>query len=146
MDSRTTWNHSGCCAWNRLSGEREAEKRACGQIASGVTTCCTLSRGLLNKALLCKASGGAQLIIIMQHSCRGSAWKGGWCHDHWCSGSVRTRSLCGLWKRCQHPLKLRGPSHGKAESRRAWTNSIVRRRNLSHDHSKSQGRARAAVL
>ncbi len=39
-----TWNHSGCWAWNRPTGERQAEKKACSQLASEVTTCCNLSR------------------------------------------------------------------------------------------------------
>ncbi len=34
VDSRISWNHSGRCAWNRPSGERQAEKRACGQLAT----------------------------------------------------------------------------------------------------------------
>ncbi len=53
VDSRITWNYSRRCAWNLPSGERQAEKRTCGQFASRVTTCCNLGRGKLNKALLC---------------------------------------------------------------------------------------------
>ncbi len=40
-----TWNHSGRCSWNRPSAERQADKSACGQLASGVTTCFNLSIG-----------------------------------------------------------------------------------------------------
>ncbi len=41
--SRITWDHSGRCVWNRPSGERQAEKAACRQLAGEVTTCCNLS-------------------------------------------------------------------------------------------------------
>ncbi len=39
----------------RPLGKRQAEKRARGQLASGVTTYCILSRGQSNKAPLCKS-------------------------------------------------------------------------------------------
>ncbi len=51
----------GCCAWNRPTGERQAEKKACCQLASGVTTCCNLGWKVnLNKALALQASSRAK--------------------------------------------------------------------------------------
>ncbi len=51
-----TWNHSGCCAWNRPSGERQAAKKACCQLASGVTTCYNLSRRVIAESTALQAS------------------------------------------------------------------------------------------
>ncbi len=65
VDMRIKWNHSGRCAWNRPSGELQAEKRACGELASGVTTSCNLSRGELNKALLCKVSYEHAVFVLV---------------------------------------------------------------------------------
>ncbi len=52
-----TWNHSGCCSWNcpRVEPDK-AEKKACCQVASGVTTCCNLSRRVIEEDTALQAS------------------------------------------------------------------------------------------